>query len=315
MESEQEGPIPRTLFITGANDPYFTVITSLLMSFRLFEPNQTLMVCDFGLSNEQCRFLSSQGILLPMPTDLKGGLHPFYYKASIWKYVEHIDFDRLVWIDGDCLIANPVAREINKHFSPHIAKGAPFMGACQDSVGTIGQFCNNFDVAPFDKLLDQHGISRDLPYLNSAVFMVNSHEMLREWHRLIFEIESHILHEQNLFNILTYTLFDSPELLDRRIWNVHDLHLNDLKVETDTDDPALPYQILLNDAPVQLAHATSFQGRAVTAKPMRIPVGDRVIDGYVRTTKNPHVAYLFQSMMSYFLLQNKADLTKCGVLN
>ncbi|MBF0187861.1 MAG: hypothetical protein HQL50_08035 [Magnetococcales bacterium] len=302
-----------TLYVTGANSRYFVMMCPLLMSFRLQSPETPLYVCDFGLTQAECRFLASLGILLPKPPDLPDDLHPYRYKAALHRFAEAKPYDTLVWIDADALITGPFVEKMEELIAEMEAQKT-FIAVGQDSVGTIGDYTGKFQekVRPFTEMLDQTTISPDSPYLNCAVFAVRSPGFLEQWDTMSRHIPTHLTFEQNVFNILAYTLFDRVSLLDKETWNVHDLDLDEAKLATNLADR--PFHVTLRGKEVLVVHATSFKGRAITARIVEAPAGDRMLDGILKTAKNPDLAQLYEVMLVSWINQHRQQLERSGVL-
>ncbi|MGN7612331.1 hypothetical protein ACQZV8_09625 [Magnetococcales bacterium HHB-1] len=309
---------PKILYVTGADAGYFTVLSPLLLSFEVFSPQAQLFVCDFGLTQEQCRFLAAKGQLLPIPTHLPKDLHPFYYKASLYHYTRLHDFDALVWVDGDTLITDDIHKKVIKKVAEMAAEGS-VVAACADTTGTIGDFLRRFDgvnsgIVPFAQALDKQNISTAHPYLNSAVFIIRKRDFLRTWAKEAFEIDHHLLFEQNLFNLLAYGRFAPMTLLDAKVWNVHDLLLDQLSLQSQSGTSKAPFLVYLGDKRTVVLHATSFQGRAAKRQFVKIPLQNGTISGELRVALNPEVGPLFQTLANLYLHQNRGLLQSCGVL-
>lgn len=304
----------RCVYLTGATASYFLLVLPLLESFATFAPNgEKLYVCDFGLSAPQKNFLEAKGQLLPRPASLESGLHPYRYKASMSLFAQELDYDAVVWIDSDCLVVGPFVQAVEAIMQAKADSG-DFLSICQDLGGSIADMVRNLPLAPFDHLLEKAGISRDKPYLNCAVFVLRSHDTLKAWREQVVDLEEHPLFEQNLLNVLAYGTLKAVDLLDREVWNVHDLDLDRLGVHRDQDgeNPV----VTCGEKTVLVVHATSYNGRTVLFRPVRFPVGDGyVIEGLFRMVNNIPIRDLFFAGLSWYLVKHKQELIDCGVVN
>ncbi|MBF0349224.1 MAG: hypothetical protein HQL81_16270 [Magnetococcales bacterium] len=304
----------RCVYLTGATASYFLLTLPLLESFaKQAQPDEKLYVCDFGLSEPQKRFLQHKGQLLPRPAALDPGLHPYRYKASMSLFAGDLEYDALVWIDSDCLVVGSFTRAVAEIIDAR-KDGNDFLAICQDLGGTIADMVQSLPLGPFERLLEKTAISRDNPYLNCAVFILKSHATLKAWRERVVDLEEHPLFEQNLLNVLAYSELKQIELLDREVWNVHDLDLDRLVVREERKEQRST--VLLDDKVVLVVHATSYGGRTVSFRPVRFPIGDGyIIDGLFRMVKNIPVRDLFLTSLSWYLVNNKQALIESGVAN
>lgn len=302
------------VYLTGATASYFLLTLPLLESFAQYaKPGETLYVCDFGLSEPQRQFLQLKGQLLPRPPSLEPGLHPYRYKASMNLFAENhgLQYDAVVWIDSDCLVVGPLTQAIDTVIDSY-GDGRDFLAICQDMGGSIADITRTLPVAPFCELLDRTSIPRDNPYLNCAVFILRSPSTFQAWQERVMNIKEHPLFEQNLLNVLAYEDLREVRLLDREVWNVHDLDLDRLQVHQDQSSEEV--KVTLGDKEVLVVHATSFEGRTVAFRPIQLPVTEGyVIQGLIRLVNNPPIRNLFLSATSWYLVKNKKDLVSSGV--
>lgn len=302
----------KVIYLTGANSFYFLNVCALLGSFEESCKDEKIYVCDFGFTEEQRRFFMRKEVLLPRPSGLAKNLHPFCYKGSIYKYSEHLDFNIVVWIDSDSIVVRPLGVFVNQIIAEPGELGE-FAAVCPGSLDTIADFIKKFDAKPFKRLMQGSGLSTNEPYLNTGVFILRSKQILLEWARMVFEIEHHVLFEQNLFNYLVYRNLASISLLDRDIWNVHDLSLNELKIRLDPiNRKELVY---LGGKEVLIIHATSYMGRATEPKLLDLKLGEKLLSGAFRSTKNREIHKLHFGKLVRFLLRNQGLLDECRLLH
>ncbi|MBF0422206.1 MAG: hypothetical protein HQL73_04370 [Magnetococcales bacterium] len=304
----------RRVYLTGATASYFLLTLPLLESFAQHaRPGETLYVCDYGLSEAQRNFLRRKGQLLERPSSLAPNLHPYRYKASMGLFAQAhgLDADAVVWIDSDCLVTGPLTQAIDQVLASY-DDSRDFLAICQDMGGSIADILRTLPVAPFADMLADTNIPLENPYLNCAVFVLRCRDLLKEWQERVKDIQEHPLFEQNLLNILAYDRLKEIRLLDREVWNVHDLDLDRLQVRKDSQtDQATVY---LGSKEVLVVHATSYEGRTVLFRPIRLPVTQGyAIDGLIRLVNNPPVRDLFLSATTWYLVKNKKDLIDSGV--
>lgn len=305
----------KTVYITGANCSYFPVICSFLQSFGEWCNDERLYVCDFGLSAEQQDFFSRKGILLPRPSGLAAGLHPFYYKASLLLYLEPLQFDIVVWVDCDCLVVGPVGVRVDR-WAAQFGKDETFLGVCPDCSDSVKDFIERVktrrvDASPFRQLMVDAGLALDGLYLNSAFFILRCRDFLSEWFALSFEIDCHVLFEQNVFNYLAYKGLTGVYMLNRDTWNVHDLSLNRLAVVEDNNRRDRVY---LDGKRVLIVHATSLDGRASFGQGMTMEVGGVRMQGVFRLVRHPEIQRLQIGSFGKYVQTNRDLLLECGAV-
>lgn len=302
----------KVIYITGANSFYFFNVCALLGSFEESCGGERIYICDFGLTEEHRRFFIRRGVLLPRPSDLGKNLHPFCSKGSIDKYLEHLDFNIVVWIDSDSIVVKPLGMAVNQIIA-ELGESDEFAAVCPESLDTIADFIKKFDVKPFKRLMQEAGLSTNKPYLSSGVFILRSKQILLEWARMVLEIEHHLLFEQNLFNYLVYKNLASISFLDGEIWNVHDLYLDELKIRVDPiNRKELVY---LGGKEVLIIHASSYRGQATDPKLLDLKLDEKLLCGAFRSTKNREIYKLHFGKLVRFLLRNQGLLNECLLLH
>ncbi|MBF0414311.1 MAG: hypothetical protein HQL78_00335 [Magnetococcales bacterium] len=302
------------VYLTGATESYFLLTLPLLESFAQHaKPGEILYVCDFGLSESQKKYLELKGQLLPRPPALAPGLHPYRYKASMNLFAQNhgLQYESVVWIDSDCLVVGPLTQAIH-HVIDSYGDNRDFLAICQDMGGSIADIIQTLPVAPFVEMLERTSISRDNPYLNCAVFILRSPKTFKDWQERAMDIKEHPLFEQNILNVLAYEDLKELHLLDRDVWNVHDLDLDRLQVHQDQSPEDVT--VTLNNKEVLVVHATSYAGRTVAFRPIQLPVTQGyVIQGLIRLVNNPPIRNLFLTATTWYLVKNKKDLIDSGV--
>ncbi|HZB93471.1 MAG TPA: hypothetical protein VE397_18630, partial [Stellaceae bacterium] len=212
-------------FLTGTDSRMFGHVFILLQSFAELEASGAIAVCDFGLSAPQRRFLEARGQLAEVPALRGKRIHPWYAKASLVDFLPRAA-EVAVWVDADMvMIQDP--RTLVAALVAEMAKERQTLAACVDDPRIdIARFIQKIeqiggDVRPFRALLAQWRIPPKRPYLNSGLFVAASRRWLEDWKKTTFEVEEHMLWEQNAFNVTAWRNAAAVRLLDRRQWNVH----------------------------------------------------------------------------------------------
>jgi hypothetical protein len=302
----------RILYVTGADAAYFPMLCALLFSFRSFSHGPGLRVADFGLSAPQKAFFRRQGLLLEKPDFGESGVHPFFYKGSLWDYARQasLEYDALVWIDCDALVVGPLTREVEALIAGHAAHPR-FVAVCGDAGGALENVVSAFPMEPFRRLLLEHGLSLALPYLNTGLIVIRDEQSLREWGERTRSVAFHTLFEQNVFNLVAHKNFRDIHLLDPQVWNVHDRDLDALVVEPAA--ASQPPRVRLGDKQPLVVHATSVRSRATWQDHVEIDLGGGSLEGEFRRIFNPAVDRLFQASLRGYLEEQRAALIECGV--
>ncbi len=296
------------IYVTGANAAYFPSLCILLRSFEKTCPREALYVCDFGLSSFQKSFLKGRGCLLERPHQIPEGIHPFYYKACLSRYVKELNPDTIVWIDSDCLVVGPLSVRVEELIQSHTS-GTDFLAVSPDGTQSIQYFIKKFKTASPNadgllRLMKQYSLSLDKPYLNSGVFILRCRSFLEKWTDLVFQEDRQILFEQNIFNFLAYQQPLELDLLDNRIWNVHGFDLNLLRIHgNDHSDKS----VTLNGNPVLIVHATSENRDEAFAEKVTVDQDGLKIEGVLKFIKNEDILGLQVQLLSEFL-KNNMDL-------
>lgn len=303
------------VYVTGCNAPYFPILLPFLDSFSGFCNGEKLYVCDFGLSLPQQNFLSEMGLILHRPPDLAQGLHSYYYKASIGRYLEKVDFDTVIWIDCDCLILDQLRSHVSGIMELLEGDGE-YVAVCPDYSGSVEDFIqrhqnDNAGTLPFRHLMSDAGLTTELQYLNSAVFILRCGKFLSEWSDLAFSVDYHVLFEQNVFNYLAYKGPQHLHLLDTDIWNVHDLSLNRLTLSNGRNDSE--NGVYINGKRAFIAHATSFAQRAIAVKNVSFDNDGRKLQGLFKFILNPGIQKLQVEHLMNFIKNHKGLLLSTGV--
>jgi hypothetical protein len=302
----------KTVYVTGIDEKYFLMVLPLLHSFETFCSNEKLYVCDFDLNEKQRQFFKHKEMLLPRPSNLPEGLHPYRNKSAIKYYLEDVEYDNVVWIDSDCLVVGPLSQGVD-NIVDGIDLDQPLIASSADGDRyEIAEFFKRFPAEPFEYLVKKFETPPDNLYLNCGVFILRSQETLKDWFTLSSDIPIHPMFEQNMFNILAYRNFPSIHELDLEVWNVHDLALNDLEVIRPKKHG--PFSVKLGEKEVLVVHATSYESRAAGARTLTIPITENsAISGPFRFVHNEAINSLFIEMAAAFIIYNKELLINCEI--
>jgi hypothetical protein len=298
----------KTVAVTGGDSKFFLHILLLLDSFRVNCPGHTLYICDFGFSENEIAYLQRHAHLLPMPESLRHVAHTWYRKGAIDLYLTDLDFDAMLWIDGDCLVLSDVVTELSE-LSERL--DAPVL-ACP----VFDTFAELIDenlragraaISMFKDIIDRYELSMDLPYVNIGVLLCRSRSLLEEWRDATLQVPPHPMFEQNVFNVLAHK-HGMMTLIAADAFNVTGATLNEL---TRRDDG-----IIVNAAgeKVRVAHLTSSVDGVLEVIQMQIRIGDKFLTG---TMRRPSNAVLREVQLTHLqsLLAAAADLAECGILS
>lgn len=196
-------------FVTGSNAAFFNSLLVCLQSFAERLPEHRLLVCDYGLTAGQAKFLDGIGVLLARPPEL-AGRGVFHCKAGLLRYFQHGgheigDDDCIIWLDADLTL---MAVEIGDFQAviDDMKRRDLRIAACAEPAGrTIEQMISFFGdsakMAPFAQMATRTGIDCGAPYLSSGVFFCRSTGLLNSWSALTDGVAEHPLFEQNAFNV------------------------------------------------------------------------------------------------------------------
>jgi hypothetical protein len=87
--------VPSIAFVTGVDADMFGQLFLLLGSLRRNRSGVWLHVCDLGMTERQLDYLRRTGRLIQRPAGRGLPRHPWYDKAALGAYAEHLDAE--VW--------------------------------------------------------------------------------------------------------------------------------------------------------------------------------------------------------------------------
>ncbi|MBF0628318.1 MAG: hypothetical protein HQL91_08855 [Magnetococcales bacterium] len=311
MDQEQ------TLYVTGANAAYFPMLCVLQGAFQLYMPHLRLLVCDFGLTPGQARFLAAKKRLLPKPEDLASGRHVYYYKGCMQRYVAHLEFTALVWIDCDCLPVGPLDQAMHQLRTEHGLPARHLLASIDPVAADLGTFLRQHGatVAPFARLMAEAPIPLDRPYLNGGLFRLADRATLVHYDAIMQRLTDHFLFDQNAFNHAVHAADLPTVLLDPDLWNISGSRLDGLTCEEQPN--SLP-TFLYGGQRVWNLHISDDKAQNhVQLVALDLPVDGGYLRGLLREPKLAVLRQLIHDILQFYLFhqpENRRLLTACGAL-
>lgn len=305
-----------TLHVTGANAAYFPMLCVLQGAYQLYMPGTRLMVCDFGLTPGQARFLDAKNLLLPRPAGLLSNRHVYYYKGSMYRYMEHLDFGSMLWIDCDCLPVGPLEQEIATIAQQNRVGAKDLVAAVDVNASTLGDFlrAHRDQVAPMAQLITERNLSLDLPYLSAGLFLMNNHEVLDQYAHIMQNIPEHLLFDQNAFNVAVHSAAMPLIRLDSKVWNSSGAALEAL-----IWDNSAPLPVFYQDGKrVWNIHISdSKEQKYVQLTKLDIAMSGGRLRGLLREPRREDLRLLIHEMILFYLVETQENtrlLQECGGL-
>ena len=296
-------------FVTGADSGMFAQSLILLQSFEDCGANRGIQVCDFGLAAGQREFLRARGQLLVADSPPLGRRHPWYYKASLGDFMSP-GSDGIVWLDADMIVTADPRRAVTT-LAAEMRAGGQVIATCPDGGNLdLGGFCttwsqNGTDTAPAMRLFKQYRIAPTHSYLNSGFFVALSRPWLETWKTMAFEVEQHVLFEQNAFNAAAWRMPETVRLLDRRQWNLHGTDLARVAVGDDGRS------VSCDDVSVTVLHATAADERYARNVQIDVALGADVIPVAMKIFGHPVLQSWQRACFSRFVAANADELRGC----
>lgn len=242
------------IFVTGSDARFFLQLLVVLESFARHVPDARLVVCDFGLTPSQRRFLESRGVerLARPPRRSRRARHYFHEKAALYEFVKHRRFRWLVWIDADAMIVGDLGAAVRAEIAAMERTGA-VMALAPDSQPTLGAFLDRWrddaDVGFFARTLTQHRISLRKPYFNSGFFICGSSALLKRYWALTRGQRPSFNFEQCTLNVVVHRASGAPtRILDPRVFNAHGELLERVTAENERFICGSKYAVVLHPA-------------------------------------------------------------------
>ncbi|MGH6753214.1 MAG: hypothetical protein ACREDP_13700, partial [Bradyrhizobium sp.] len=278
----------------GADRKYFLPLLLFVTCFRRACPGQGLLIADFGLTSSQRTFLRNKpdievldfsGEWLPNP-------HVWHRKAALIDYLGARASQPVMWLDSDALVFPGIVKDMVAEASTSDAE----ILACPDGMSISG-FINKMNAGGGDTVrvfasaaADAH-LPFTLPYLSSGIFLCRSAAALTEWRELAWELPTHVLFEQNAFNLVARRR--RVKELDRRTWNCSGANLDRVVIG------ANGAWIGPDGVPLRFAHFTTDCGNVTTEK-LRFQLTNvpGVFDGRFRMPANPPLRTLQRAILN-----------------
>ncbi|MBF0429027.1 MAG: hypothetical protein HQL94_08910 [Magnetococcales bacterium] len=297
-----------TLYVTGANANYFPMLCVLQGAFQLYMPHLQLMVCDFGLTQGQARFLAAKNLLLSKPAHLEQNRHPFYYKGSMYQYMEHFKFDAMLWIDCDCLPVGPLDQAVLQVKQKKQLQGPGLMVTVDPNAMDLAFFLQKHGdtVTPFANRIAQHHLSTQKPYLNSGFFYVTDHAILKNYAEQTQNIAEHFLFEQNTFNTAAHISSSPIIFLEQKLWNLSGEDLNTVTCETSAN--ALPVFHHAGQRVWNLHISDSKEQHFVELVQLNLLLEGGRFQGLLREPRREELRRLLHDILQYYLFNNKENI-------
>jgi hypothetical protein len=306
-------PEPKDLlFLTGADESYFWQILLLDESIRRNSPGVALLVCDFGFTDAQKRFLRARNMLLDRPDPSgQNASHPWYFKAMLGRYAAPWRDTPLVWLDVD-LIAMADLQVLSRALCADMRQAGSRIAVTGRQNYSIGEWLATNDTAP-GFAAQAAALDPAFPYVSSGLFLCRDPGLLSDWDAFCQDLPYEFLFEQNAFNLAVWQKPDLVQLLDPALWNV-----------CGQDIAAAPYTFTLDGGPVlqsatgraHILHATSTDRAADLLKiNLTVNVEDqRCVIPYRIVSHPPDLRAYQDKLLLNALIRTGPDLIAAGCL-
>lgn len=307
------------LFVTGSNAAFFNSLFICLQSFKERLPDQTLLVCDYGMTEPQTQFLRNLGILLERPPSVPAQTDVFICKAALLRYLQHsrIDLskqDAIIWLDGDLTLMNVGTADFARVVQAMQADDIP-VAICRDLDGkTIKQMVDHFNdpalVAPFTQCLQDHGVALSSPYFSTGLFFCRSLDLLQAWDTLTGSVAYHPLFEQNMFNIVLHHHRLHILALDCEEWQAQGFVLDRIRLRPDEQGRS---QALIGGKNIKTLHSTSPHEAHLLIVKATMTVRDIEISGIYKLLFAEDLRMVQLNLLSTFIHTHAALLLHLGL--
>jgi len=297
-----------TILVTGCDKAYFLMAGLLMHSLRRCAPNLPLFVLDFGLEENQRRFLAAHCTVLERPPELPEKSHPFLCKTNIGRFLRPVDWSAMVWMDCDTLAVGRIDDSLAALLNEMEAAGSE-IAACRDDARTVaGIFASGLSMRPYADALRAKGIADDSPYFNVGFLACRSHECLDLWGCIAQQMSFHSMYDQNAFNLMLHGRIE-PRQLSPRIWNLHGALLEQASI-----GEAAGRSVLMSGGERTLVlHSTSPRAQDVFMT-TGLRIGSEQIDGALKLCRNPALKEFQDFVINDFISESSTELRKAGLL-
>ncbi len=303
------------LFVTGGNAAFFNTMMICLQSFGDRLPGHRLLVCDYGLTPEQAKFLAGEDCLLKRPPDVPRDADVFRCKAALLGYLRHGGFDvdaadAVVWIDGDLTLMDVGIDEV-RSVAGEMRRLGGLVAACGEPSGmNMGQMAALPDMRPFVTETERAGIPAAAPYFSTGLFFCRSAALLTAWDALTRAVVPHTLFEQNMFNIALNRDHAPVLLLDCEEWQAQG---NSLDAVWLRDDGRPWPSAFVGDKPIKILHSTSPNAAHLVVGPGRLGVFDVELIGQFKLLFAEPLRMHQLGLLARFVRDHRDALLRTGV--
>ena len=306
------------IFVTGCNAAFFNTLLITLQSFAESLPDQTLLVCDYGLHPQQAQYLRARGQLLERPADLKEGVHVTGYKAALVRYLNNSNHylsksDIVIWVDADLTLIDIGVNDF-KSVVQTMDERQCDVAAC--SIGfTIEEMCHIFVdplvLAEFKAIVQSSGIDANAPYFSTGIFFIRSEKLLKDWDERTSKLEFHPLYEQNMFNVVLQE--DKAPYLDLEIeiWQAQGAVLDKLVLLPKPNGRA---GATVNGKSIKILHSTSPLANHLWVGRAQLQVQDVQLIGLLKLILARPMTELQLNLLATYVTTHKQALFEAGLI-
>lgn len=303
-------------FVTGCNAAYFNTLLITLQSFAVRLPDQRLLVCDYGLTPQQCEFLRRRRQLLERPPGIPPKEHPYRCKAALLRYLENGGYkfgpqDMVIWLDADFTLLDVGIKDFSAVGEEMVAKGIE-VAACGNglSVRQMCDFIAEDRMIPFRHALTYSGISQDLPYYSIGIFFCRSAEFLKRWDEVTSIIENHVCFEQNMFTMILHRDRVPFIDLDMDEWQAQGTSLEKIEIRAGNDNRPAAF---IGQKNVKIIHTTSSGTGHIKILKGQMQVFDAVLNGMFKLLVDQDQFKTQIEILADCMRTNRNDLLQLGI--
>jgi hypothetical protein len=304
------------LFVTGCNAGYFNTLLMTLQSFALRMPGQRLLVCDYGLTPQQCEFLRRQGQLLERPPTVSPREHPYRRKAAILRYLEHGgqkfgENDVLIWIDADLTFMDVGMRDFAAVCDVMMQRGLQ-VAACRNgmSVGQMCEFGDREKMIPFREAVAFSGIMPNLPYYSIGIYFCRSAAFLKRWDEVTTVVKNHMCFEQNMFTLVVHRDRVPFMHIDMDEWQAQGESLGKIEIKKDVSNGPAAF---IGQKNIKILHTTSSGEGHIQILDARMLAFDVTLEGMFKLFAAPDLLQLQLQLLGSCIVTHKKDLLRLGI--
>lgn len=303
-------------FVTGCNAGYFNTLLITLQSFAVRLPDQRLLVCDYGLTPQQCEFLRRQGQLLERPPGVPRNEHPYRCKAALLRYLENGGHkfspqDTVIWLDADLTLLDVGIKDFAA-VAEQMTQKEIEVAACSNGL-SVRQTCDSIDdgtMAPFKRALAFSGIDQSLPYYSIGIFFCRSPEFLKRWDEITSVIENHMCFEQNMFTMLIHRDRVPFMALDMEDWQAQGTSLEKIEIRAGNDSRPAAY---IGQKNVKIIHTTSSGKGHIAILKARMLVLDAILNGAFKLLVKQDQFKAQIDLLADYIQTHRAGLLQLGI--